>query len=652
MTQTLALYYTDSSYEIDLLSASTDGAIMVLKDGWAPASAEPDSEVKRNVRREVMRAKITGASQDIIARHISRVEQILELAALYDRSNGQEGVLVFLGAKWTNETYTRYCRVYDGRIVKPETWAGYRQQTVPYVAEVTLELVCEEYWLSDRPTPGGGSGAQYAKNLVRNPAFIEDGNSDGLADYWSKVGTSTTSFDTDLGLIVQAQRVESTTNGEGIASTSITGITAFQASCYLMIDTLTGGNLRFGVWNDTSGAWVAGAYNDIAPGAFTASTWTKYTWTATGLNSGHNFQIRAVTQASVSALDCYLDQAYLHSGLTNLPQFWASFHWVKNHIDSDVGDINYLIIADVPGDAPALVELQIKNMNAGDIGQIWIGMRSDMTDGAGQLVPSMYRDDFSGTADAACSGGAKLGLSSTTTQSWMTATTAARLQSTTGYSKLPELFSGPFRALLRLKANTGIKDNIELRIVDQGNSSDALHSNPNDAVTPDYDNQWTMVDLGPVWFPVRRQGYQAATAVGFNYAYQWRSNNGTSVGGNIDFAVMMPTQGYINIYNLVAKEWAGLEYLVLGNIPQREGVYTMNTSGVLVSSQSTYIGDVPAPAPTGAGYSSAALWLGQPKTKNVLVFAWQDTSGVHTFDEYLEITTRLVARYRSVRGAR
>ncbi|NIN68411.1 MAG: hypothetical protein GTO63_27630, partial [Anaerolineae bacterium] len=236
------------------------------------------------------------------------------------------------------------------------------------------------------------------------------------------------------------------------------------------------------------------------------NTWKRLVITSSSLVNGNNHQIdiyRHSADAS-QATTFYVDQCYLQFGTTAIPTGWSSERTLINHYDQGEGHINYVDVADLPGNALPKIKLQLDITDAGsdlavpnllwsrrnkniDGGFVWFLNATDGTVGT----------DTSLSADTGAPGGQKAvcDFSTTTTE-------AERLR--IELSSV-EPMVGRYRVLLLARQTAGAADDIVVTQVslDDGGATATLtyDSNTNLPTLPISSTLWTVVDLGVMRVP-------------------------------------------------------------------------------------------------------------------------------------------------------
>lgn len=227
------------------------------------------------------------------------------------------------------------------------------------------------------------------KNMCKQPAFLLEGSTAGLAAGWSTTGSPSVSFNTTYYLVgVQSQQINSTGSGQGIRSTVVANPTGDYVHGYIWVAT-GGGNLTitFAIKESSFATTVASV--SIDTGAFSGydrttvgpdgKTWYRYSLSGTpATTTSVGLEVTA-TEAGVWVVDAAYLEVEPPSGI---PDSWASYYKIENRYDFSTANpdrINHLDVALVPGDAPAQVKIEMDNLSNSATGYV-----------IGYLRPSSY----------------------------------------------------------------------------------------------------------------------------------------------------------------------------------------------------------------------------------------------------------------------
>ena len=225
------------------------------------------------------------------------------------------------------------------------------------------------------PPYGLGQSFELKNELASSPHFIEDTDADGLADGWALVGAPTVSIDTDVWLI-GGQSQEVNANGaasRGIETDAINVSNAFVIAYCWIAQAGGGSETKVEIYNSSDAVseasvtldpGVTSTYDRTFEGNGTdALTWYRVVLSATVSGALKNVHLRIT---SVGAADIFnVDGAYMRtdtSAPATYPAAFGSFYKQENRYDVDSineDELNYLDVALIPGDYPALVKYDI-----------------------------------------------------------------------------------------------------------------------------------------------------------------------------------------------------------------------------------------------------------------------------------------------------
>jgi len=206
-------------------------------------------------------------------------------------------------------------------------------------------------------------------NELGNPHFLEDGNSDGLADCWNEVNKvdeitdETTHIDEDVYLIGGRSQNVIITNGNaksGIISDMIIK-SAGVICCYAWVKMYTAGDdIALRISGNSSGT-IATQKLSAATMTYTdprGDTWTRLTVTGTPAAGDATVTasiLRLQEDASIAGANFYVDKCYLQfTSAGAVPVGWISSKNVTNYLETATeGAIPYIDVADIPGDTEA-----------------------------------------------------------------------------------------------------------------------------------------------------------------------------------------------------------------------------------------------------------------------------------------------------------
>jgi hypothetical protein len=350
---------TDGTTSIDLI-LDADGFQMLASgnqfglpehDNLYHESSWADGEelVQHKVKNRVwaMKLAVRGDTDDAVINTLIGFNRLVRQARRYKTHKDVDPVYLYIKLNsLTNATY------YDVVDVKYNTLA-----LLSYMNRTQEELLFDDGFSIEVETDPYGYGAEVTlANELGNPGFQEDGDSDDLADLWNSVGApaSIWLYTTDYLVGNQSQGLNTSVGGgDGIESDSLaTSAAARTFVAYAWVNmgassgtvTLTARNHTDSSSIDTDTLVSTSGWNRLSvSGTMPANKAGRLRITATG------------------GIGFIVDKCYWQFGTTAIPTGWASCRYVKSHQDDDEGDINYIDIADIPGDVPAQTRITYNN---------------------------------------------------------------------------------------------------------------------------------------------------------------------------------------------------------------------------------------------------------------------------------------------------
>ena len=248
---------------------------------------------------------------------------------------------------------------------------------------ITLALTCVPF----------GKGEPFAlKNMLpSSPHMLEDTNSDGLADGLTLVNSPTPSIATNRYLVGgKSQKITTAASGdEGFA----TGTIAITGGDYLVayIDAVTIHDPISLILRDDTGVIqqkklllndsTAVSSRSMIGESPSSSARTWYRVQLEGASDGAAstawLQVRRLSADATQATQFWVDKMYLDIARETPPAFGSTKNLVNRYDPSvDTDNINYLDVCDIPGDAPALVNVQLEP-GTGDALKYYMGAFAD-----------------------------------------------------------------------------------------------------------------------------------------------------------------------------------------------------------------------------------------------------------------------------------
>lgn len=255
---------------------------------------------------------------------------------------------------------------------------------------VNITLTCEPV--------GNGASFTLRNDLASSPHWVEDSNSDGLADGWSLISTPTVVSDTTNYLTggVSGRCTTTASGSEGVRTDTVTAASSSDVVAYVWTSLNVNGDNVTAFLFDGSGAVVQQKSFDYTTIAATADktavdsagrTWYRIVLSGTLANANVFLRVSRENADSTQTTRFYIDNAYLHVGSTTAPDGWCSTSAIQNRYDptaSAEGRINYVDVWGIPGDVPATTTLTIDGSTATGTKNLTIVSR--LTDGLADAV--------------------------------------------------------------------------------------------------------------------------------------------------------------------------------------------------------------------------------------------------------------------------
>lgn len=402
---------TDGVTDIDLYYSAAAG-ISLLDEGLKPGRPEDRGlygglaqdiliRALKGRRQVPLELYVEGSSDDDLLNRINELEYLVRKAE--DFAILGYGDEVFLEFKLSAATYTSRFPVLGCDLDIDRLMSKFCQD-IQVVDRVPFVLTCKPYWESETLFS--------LDNWCMNPHFVEDKDSDGLADSWVKIGTPTTTIDTTNFLLGgQSQKVVTDTAGDdGLDSkTMIPGGTT--AIAYAWVYRSAGDDITVRIWdNDVSagrgearldtGGWETKVDED-------GKTWHRIVVSSSSIVNGndHKLHVLRCTEDASEATTFYVDQCYFEFGRTDTPVGWKSSRDIEGHYDSDVEHIPYVDFADIPGDVNAVIKLKVKNTSGANQDILHVFMDDAIARYQSHYEAEDVRTDGSETEEAGNSGG-------------------------------------------------------------------------------------------------------------------------------------------------------------------------------------------------------------------------------------------------------
>ena len=450
-------------------------------------------------------------------------------------------------------TYTTYYDVIYGTV--DDSGSYYSQFSTDRTHRVVFTLGVKPY--------GYGDSFTLRNDLPSSPHFIEDSNSDGLADGGNFFGTPspTGTLGGSIYLIGgQAQRIIcDASNDQGWESDVVTAGSGSDAVAYAWIVTTNssgaaGGDAVTVVLKDGGGGTID---TETTPDkTFTGPnglSWGRYV--VSGNNAAvANFyvQVRRITASEITWI--HIDGVYLQTGILTAPDAWCSTSSLENRYDptnSNEERINYLDVWGMPGDLPAFVNYELDGSSISDNTPYLYFPRHEDGDGFNAAQLKHWWDDdemvFGYTGGASpwstiASAGRSNGQYEQVTGSAFTDNTYFEF-STSSLSEYKALQSRPHRIFAVVSTNNTGTFTIKKRLtgLDVFSTSTLTFED----LTLQANTNWQFVDLG-LYTPSK---YDLSAISDGSETFQYYIDTSSASGQfNIDFVMVLPVgeQAYYN----------------------------------------------------------------------------------------------------------
>jgi hypothetical protein len=384
---------TDGTTEIELIYAAGSQEDYKLQYGTRVSVPEPavlvhqpddgESQPIRAVDRDrevYLTMNVPGDDWDAVIDAVTRLKRLCDGAhsqALRYWTIGDVDRVVLRVQKDGSSRYTDL----------PVKW-GFVDDSGAYHTSIQTEIGWQIVVMLVVAPYGEGAPIALRNDLASSPHFIEDSNSDGLADGWTIIGGSGALNTTYYLVGGQSQELTVTSSGaQYINSDTVTASTSSDGVGYIWIcePTGTADPVTIRLLNGSNGTISFETFDPAAPADYdktatgaAGETWYRYSVTGNnGGTSGLRIQVIRGSGDASAAGTYYLDAAYLEVDQTVVPEAWCSTSSISFHYDDEAEVINYVDFWGIPGDAPAKID---QKLNAGTI-----------TSSSATLVMSAYR---------------------------------------------------------------------------------------------------------------------------------------------------------------------------------------------------------------------------------------------------------------------
>jgi hypothetical protein len=370
---------TDGTTEIELIYAAGSQEEYKLQYGTRVSVPEPavlvhqpddgESQPIRAVDRDremYLTMNVPGDDWDAVIDAVTRLKRMVDGAhsqALRYWTIGDVDRVVLRVQKNGSANYTDL----------PIKW-GFVDDSTAYYTSIQTEIGWQIVVMLVVAPYGEGAPITLRNDLASSPHFIEDSNSDGLADGWTLFGTSAALNTTRYLIGGQSQSLNVSASGsEYITSDVVSASAGLDAVGYIWIcePTETADPVSLRLLNGSSTLITSVTFNPSSPTGYdktatgaNGDTWYRYTVSGNnGGVTGFRLQVLRDGGAASATGTYYLDAAYLEIDQTVVPEAWCSTTSIENRHDPDSSNedqINYIDIWGVPGDSPAMLSQSIQ----------------------------------------------------------------------------------------------------------------------------------------------------------------------------------------------------------------------------------------------------------------------------------------------------
>jgi len=353
---------------------------------------------------------------------------------------------------------------------------------------------------------GEGAPITLRNDLPSSPHFLEDSNSDGVADGWTAVNSPTSTALITSQYLFGGNSQKVTTNsstGQGIQSSTVTVTSGTACVAYIWIRGSSTSDPITISFLDGSNVTIASAtflasnpsgYDKTAVGG-DGNTWYRYSFSGTNTNANVKMSIVRASANATAISTFRVAASYIQTGTSTIPDAWCSSKTIYNRYDpvsANPERINYVDVWGIPGDSDAIVDIKSKVTAASSFPNITYYSR--INDCKSTAANRKYWFDtltgggvidgaFSTVSDASRSGGSYLRYTSNGSGSFFSATLSATI------SDLKNFVTWPSR-VFALARTSNASSTIEISTI-SGNAS-IIPSGQGWTSA----NVWELIDLG------------------------------------------------------------------------------------------------------------------------------------------------------------
>ncbi len=536
---------TDGTNTVDFLSGqgATTGYVKRNIQGLDTPPCEVKFSAGRPLQRKWQNREPTitfgimaSDAADLVNKKTAIIE-ILENTYLYWTSKGKLGAKAQFQYRRPGGTNISYADVYWGEC----DWGVVEhQQGAPYAYALEgaqLTLTCETGFHPINVVVVG-------QNLLGTPHFEEDGDSDGLADQWTLIGTPTYSLNTTYYLCgTRSQKIiTDDATAEGIFQSMVVS-SETSAIGYVWIHVDSGDEVAVELYDYTAGQVrdlalysTAGWQTKVGAGG---KTWKRLIVSSSSLvaNNAHFLRIlRRLADATEVTL-FYVDQCYFEFGTTTLPDAWGSCENVFNVRSATTwGRINYRDVTDIDGDLDAPCNIKIEpaeEFTGVDIDKFWIAI-------VGPMHNIKHWGEIDMSYDATRSNDSVYMTTTLTGSGWVTPGKAYVMSLTAAQWKA--MAGRTWRVLAGMYANlTSLQWRSKVMLRGWPSTVDGIVIDTTKGVNHPEAAQFCVVNLGPIYITQKMAGDYSGDTLYIGWEY---NPNGVATNIAVDFLCLVPEHRY------------------------------------------------------------------------------------------------------------
>jgi hypothetical protein len=516
---------------------------------WHSPDNGEDKVVKANPQNKVIRLTmdVMGDDRDAIIQSLSILKRALSGADSQASRNSirHDTDKVRVAIKPSGVTLTTYYDVIYGVI--DDSGAYYDDIALENVMahEVVFYLTVGAY--------GYGDSFTLKNDLKSSPHMIEDTDSNGLADVWDTTASVATLFTIATNFWVtggMSQRMgtdSSTTHRLRTKTVSVTAGSDIVAYTYVRVE--DGGDEVQIDLNDGTGKNIQRKtlFYEDSTGVSDSSVMGYggrlfYKVSLSGINESDDCYLQIVRPSSLAtaATVVRVDMVYIQTDATDIPSGFCSSSSLINRYDptstsdTTLQRINYLDVAMVPGDAPAILKTKVSYASA-DADSLTIAKRLQGKNSAFGVPHFFDSSLFNTTATdwTPVVAGTRIGGSYLSCSA--TAVANRTNEVTFPSSGEPDFMNSPlwcFAVMYTTNANASLGINVS-----NGGASKLI-----DDIKPAAINQWSIVDVGV--FNLVGLAADASTISSYSFDVQLRAG-GSAGNVYVDGLYFLPTHEYL-----------------------------------------------------------------------------------------------------------